>query len=128
MKKRIDLNGIVVYNQKKRHPRSVIRPNTRSNSSIDEVVKKIDEPKAEPNQLTDRCGLDRSYDANNYISINDNTVYIAGTHLGRASDWYDDIFRVPSLWNAVPIVNQFKFFMLCMRSMTIYRRLGKSGS
>ena len=51
----------------------------------------IDEPKAEVKQLTDNDGLDRSYDAENDISVIDNTVYISGTKIGSASDWYDDI-------------------------------------
>ena len=53
-------------------------------------------------QLTDKDGLDRSYSADNDLSIIDNTVYIAGTHMNRASDWYDDFVKVPTLWNAVP--------------------------
>ena len=62
MRKRINLNDIVVYNQKKRHPLSVMQ-----HRDLDEVVEKIDEPKAEVNQLTDKGGLDRSYDAENDI-------------------------------------------------------------
>ena len=51
------------------------------------------------------------------ISITDNTVYIAGTHLGRASDWYDNILKVPSLWNVVPIVSPYKSCMLGTKTM-----------
>ena len=40
----------------------------------------------------------------------DNRVYIAETHIGRASDWYDDARTVPSLWNPVPIVNKYISF------------------
>ena len=58
MRKRINLNDIVVYNQNKRQPRSVIQQ-----VYIDEVVKHILEPKAEVKQLTDKDGLDRSYNA-----------------------------------------------------------------
>ena len=71
------------------------------------MVKNIDEQNVK--QLTDKDGLDRSNSADNDISIIDNTVYIARTHLGRASDLYDDIFKVPSLWHAFPILNQYKF-------------------
>ena len=46
------------------------------------------------------------------LSIFDNTSYIAGTMIGRASDWYDDIVKVPSLWNAVPISNQYESFFV----------------
>ena len=74
---------IAVYNQKKR----------RTRRDIDEVAKKIDERKAEVSQLTDKDGLDRSYSADNDLSIIDNTVYIAGTHMNRASDWYDDFVK-----------------------------------
>ena len=51
------------------------------------------EPKAVPKQLTDEDGLDRAYGAENDISIIDNTLYIAGTKVGRASDWYVDITK-----------------------------------
>ena len=87
MRKKINLNDIVVHNQEKRH----------LHKDIDEVVNKINEPKAEAKQLTDKDGLDRSYDADNDVSIIDNRVYIAGTKIGRASDWYDDIVKVPAL-------------------------------
>ena len=33
------------------------------------------------------------------------------------SDWYDDIFKEPSLWNAVPIVNPYKPFIFGMKVM-----------
>ena len=111
------MHDIVVYDQQRRQPRSVIQPYTRSKSNIDEVVKQLDEPKAEVKQLTDKDGLDRSYDAENDISIIDNTIYIAGTHSGRASDWYYDSFKVPSLWAVVPLVNQYKSFMLGMKAV-----------
>ena len=71
------------------------------------MVKNIDEQKVEVKQFTDKDGLDRSYSADNDTSITDNTVYRAGTHLGRASDWYYDIFKVPLLWYAVPIVSLY---------------------
>ena len=60
MRKKINLNDLVVYSQTKRHSHSVIQPR-----DIDEVVKKIGEPKAEVKQLTDKDVLDRSYDAEN---------------------------------------------------------------
>ena len=87
---------------------------------IDEVFENIDEPKVEVKQLTDKDRLDRSYSVDNDISIIHNTVYIAGTHFGRASNWYDDIFEVPSLWNAVPIANQYKYF-ICRKCLEIKR-------
>ena len=61
---------------------------------------------AEVNNLTDKDGSDRSYSVDNEFAIIDNTVYIAKAQMTRASDWYDDIVKVPTLWNAVPIINQ----------------------
>ena len=63
--------------------------------------------KAEVNNLTDKDGTDRSYSADNELAIIDNTVYIAKPQMKRANDWYDDIVKVPTLWNAVPIINQY---------------------
>ena len=53
MRNKINLKDIGVYNhhQKKHH---------RSIRNRDEVVKTIDEPKADVKQLTDKDGLDRS--------------------------------------------------------------------
>ena len=56
-------------------------------------MKKTDEQHAGVHQLTDQDGLDRSYSADNDLSIIDNTVYIAGTHMNRASDWYADFVK-----------------------------------
>ena len=53
--------------------------------------------KAEVKQLTDKGRLDRSYRADNELSLFDNTVYIAGAQMNRASDWYDDVVRAPRL-------------------------------
>ena len=35
----------------------------------------------------------------------------------RASYWYDDNFNVPSLWNVVPIVSQYKSVMFGMKAI-----------
>ena len=35
----------------------------------------------------------------------------------RPSDWYDDVFKVPSLWNAVPLISQYKAFMFGMKAL-----------
>ena len=51
MRKKINLNGIVVDNQTKR----------RTRSDRDEVAKQISEQTTEVNHLTDKDGLDRSY-------------------------------------------------------------------
>ena len=37
---------------------------------------KIDEPKEDVKQLSNKHGLDKSYDATNDISIKDNTIYV----------------------------------------------------
>ena len=110
MRKRNNLNDIVVYTQQKRQHRNIIQPYTKTQKldiqpqkDIDEVIENIVEQTVK--QLTYKDGLDRSYSADNDISIKDNAVYISGTHLVRASDCYDDIFKVLSLWSAVPIVN-----------------------
>ena len=108
MRKRYDLNDIVVYSQKKKIPHTVLQPYASPKSDLDEVVRQLEEPKAEVKQLTDKDGLDRSYVAENALSIIDNTVYIAGTKMNRPSDWYDDVFKVPSLRNAVPFASQYK--------------------
>ena len=49
----------------------------RTNSDIYEVVKKLDEPEEEVKQLTDKDRLDNSNDAENDISVIDNTIGIA---------------------------------------------------
>ena len=77
-------------------------------------------------ELTDKDGLDRSYAAENDLSNIGNTVYIARTHVNRASDLYDDFFKVPSLWNAVPIVNHYKSLHVWYGNLTIYRRFSEA--
>ena len=59
MRKKINLDDIVVYNQKKR----------RTRRDIDEVAKKIDEHRAEVNQLKDTYGLGKSYSADNNYQL-----------------------------------------------------------
>ena len=117
MRKRYDLNDVAVYSQKKKIPHTVLQPHASPKSDLDEVVRQLEKPKAEVNQLTDKDELDRSYVGDNVLSIIDNTVYIAGAHMKRPSDWYDDLFKVPSLWNAVPLVSQYKAFMFGMKAL-----------
>ena len=64
--------------------------------------------KAKVKQRADKDGLDRSYSADNDLSIIDNTIYIAGTQMNRPSDWRDYFVKVPTLWKTVPITNQYK--------------------
>ena len=42
---------------------------------------------------------------------------IAGTKMNRASDWYDDITKDPTLWNDVPVNNQDESFMFGMNAL-----------
>ena len=86
----------------------------------------MDEPKVEVEHLTFKDGSDKTYDAENDLSIIKSTVYISGTKIDRASDWYDDILEVPSLWNAAPVVNQWKHFVW-NKSPTICRGFRKAG-
>ena len=65
MRKRYDLNDIVVHSQKKKIPHTVLQPYASPKSDQDEVVRQLEEPKAEVKQLTDKDGLDRSYVAGN---------------------------------------------------------------
>ena len=110
MRERYYLNDIVVYSQKRKIPHTVMQPYASPKSDLEE-------PKPELNQLTDKDGLDGSCEAKHDLSIIDNTVYIAGTHMNRPSDWYDDVFKVPSIWNAVPLVSQYKAFMCGMQGL-----------
>ena len=61
--------------------------------------------KAEVNQLTDKAGSDRSYNADNDLSIIDNTLYIARTHIERANDWYDDFVKCANIRECRPNKN-----------------------
>ena len=81
------------------------------------VPRQVVQPKATPKQLTDKDGLEKAYGAERDISITDNTLYRAKTKVGRAKDLYDGITKVPTLWNAVPILNQYKSFMLGMKAL-----------
>ena len=61
--------------------------------------------------LTDRDGLDRAYKSDNDIAIIGDTLYIAGTKKERLSDWYDNFIKIPTIWNAVPFISQYKSIM-----------------
>ena len=78
---------------------------------------KVVEPQVAPKQLMDKVGLGRAYGAAHGISIVDNTLYIVGTKVGRASDWHADITNAPTLWNDAPIVNQYKSFMFGIKAL-----------
>ena len=61
MIERYHLNDILAYSQKKKIPHTVLQPYASPKSDLDEVVRQLEEPKAEVKQLTDKDGLDRSY-------------------------------------------------------------------
>ena len=82
---------------------------------------------AEVNQLTDKDGLDRSYSADNDLSIIDNTVYIAGTHMHRASDWYDDFGTGANTLEYRPNDQSIYMFYVWNGSSTIHRGFSKAG-
>ena len=58
-----------------------------------------------------------AYSQNNDIASIGNTLCIARTKTDRLSDWYDKITKIPTLWNAVPIINQYKSFILGMQAL-----------
>ena len=51
------------FQPKKKIPHTVMQPYASPKSDLDEVVKQLEEPKPELKQLTDKDGLDRSYEA-----------------------------------------------------------------
>ena len=42
-------------------------------------------------------------------------------------DWHDDFVKVPPLWNAVPIIDQYKFFMFEMKAAPYILGFSKEG-
>ena len=108
MRTRLILNDVVVCSKKKkRHPTSNLEavvkhlqePKAvgRHLEKTQAVVNKLEELRAVANQLTDKDESDKEDDAADDISIIDNTIYRAGTKIGRASDWYANITKVPTL-------------------------------
>ena len=37
--------------------------------------------------------------------------------MNRPSNWYDDVYKVPSVWNAAPLVSQYKAFMFGTKAL-----------
>ena len=54
-----------------------------------------------------------------------NTLYISGTKVNRISDIHDDITKVPKFWNAIPVINHYKSFMLGMKALPYVGELAK---
>ena len=68
-----------------------------------------------------------AYSQNNDIASIGNTLCIARTKTDRLSDWYDKMTKIPTLWNAVPIINQYKSLILGMQALPYVGNLaGKS--
>ena len=92
----------------------------------EKMARYVVEPKEVPKQLTDNDGLDRAYAPANCVSIIDNTLHIAGTKVGGASDWYDDITKVPTLWNAVSYSKSMQVLYVWNESSSLCRRFSKA--
>lgn len=61
--------------------------------------------------------MNRELGADIDIPIMDSTIYIARTKVGSACDWYDDITKVPTFWDAAPIANQYKYYVSAMKDL-----------
>ena len=44
-----------------------------------------------------------------------NTIYIAGSNTKR--DWYDNITQIPTIWKAIPAIQQYKALMFGLTSL-----------
>ena len=59
-------------------------------------------PPANPSDdLTDKDSLDKAYSTDADLSTIKNTLYISRTNINKVNDIYDDITKVPKIWNAV---------------------------
>ena len=67
--------------------------------------------------LTNRDELDMAYESNSDIASIGNALYRSRTKQNRLSDWYDNVTKNPTIWNAVPIINQYNSFMLGMQAL-----------
>jgi len=52
---------------------------------------------------------------NGHTHVIDNTIYIAGSNSKR--DWYDNITKIPTIWRAVPAIQQYKALMFGLNSL-----------
>ena len=87
----------------------------------------VSEPNTAPKQLTDRGGLDRAYRAGNDMSIIDNALYTAGTKVGRASGWYDDLYEGADSLERRPHSKSIRVFHVWNESPSICRGISKAG-
>ena len=103
-----------LYNKKRTHIRTQITPLAKLLDEPKKAAKKLEEPKQ---QIAETYGLDKAYDAKHYISTIDSTLYVVGKKIGRASYWYVDITKVPTLWSDVLIIHLYNFLMCAMKAL-----------
>ena len=84
--------------KRKKHPyvNSYFKPVT--NMKVDNIIKQAIPDKPNTNRISDAEGLSRAYNAPNSIYIDNNRMYIAGTHNLR--DVWDDATKIP-FWGDV---------------------------
>ena len=130
MRKRINLNAVVVYQRTQRiqpnrsvvpYSRSVLVQIAKATHALDQVVKELDKPR----QLTYKDGLDRADSANADIAVIGNTLYIAGPRMQIAGHTYGDITKIPTLWTVVPVINHNKSFMVGTEALPYVGDLAK---
>ena len=104
----------VVFTKKTRHTQAI------------EKTRNVVKPKEVSKQLTVNDGLEKAYATAHDISITYNTLYIDEKIAGRASDWHDNITKVPTLWHAAPRVNQYRSIMFGMNALPYVQLLARS--
>ena len=70
--------------------------------------------------ITDATGIGRAM-SNGNTHVIGNTIYIAGSNTKR--DWYDNITKIPTIWKAIPAIQQYKALMFGLTSFAIDKRL-----
>ena len=112
-KKRHPTSNLEAVAKHLEEPKAVVKHSKEPKAA----VKHLGEPKAVVKQLADNDGLERADDSANDISIINNASSIAVAKIGRASCWYDNTTQVPTLRNAVLVINQYKSFMRGMNDV-----------
>lgn len=74
-------------------------------------------------QVTDATGLNKAM-INGHTHVIDNTLYIAGSNSKR--DWYDNITKIPTIWKAVPAIQQYKALMYGMTGIPYVRNYARA--
>ena len=78
-------------------------------------------------QLIDKGGLGMPYSADNDLSIIDNTVYIAGIKMNRASGWYDDFVNGANTLECRPNKKSIYIAYVWHEGSTIHRGFSAAG-